>query len=162
MLRVIVFFIILSLYLSCTDNWRKALEKVDNPYLKKVPLKNWTLSQEDKLGYEDYYSVVNIYNDTTFIMYFAESKSDGLISVYGLRKRFKCDYDTCNLYLDSKDTVYYYRENSSGTRNFIVGEYAYRFERLLLDSTEMKIYFDKKDSLRRIRGNNLPKINFPN
>ena len=85
-------------------------------------------------------------------------RKDGSIAVNEYKKRYPCSgVDTCYLEMTSQDTLFYYREHN-GEKIFEVGEYAYRFTKFKMDSTEANYYVKHMDSLRRVRGNNLPKL----
>jgi len=57
------------------------------------------------------------------------------------------------------DTIYYFIEDSvSMDRKFIVGEYYYRFKRGLLNGKENQFFLEKFDSLKKVRGDNLPPL----
>lgn len=159
MKRIFFGLIVAFLLNSCKDRWLSAFEKINDPNLRNVPVDNWIFVQEMKDRYGDFYTVKALFQDTSYVLFFYESIFDGSVNIQRIRKRFSCEYDTCHLEMDSKDTLYFYKENPSGIKDFVVGEYAYRFERLLLDSVELEIYLNKEDSLRKLRGNNLPKLN---
>jgi hypothetical protein len=60
------------------------------------------------------------------------------------------------------DTFYHYTEDIENNMTFISGEYNYRAERLLFENDEFMYYLLYRDSLGKIKGNNLPKLPQPN
>lgn len=58
-----------------------------------------------------------------------------------------------------KDTFYCYKEKA-GVKDFITGEYNYRFAHLDLVPDELNFYMVHKDSLGKIKGSNLPSLPF--
>jgi hypothetical protein len=60
--------------------------------------------------------------------------------------------------MSSQDTLFFYRESSTGEKSFVVGEYAYRFTNFEMDSTEANFYLNHTDSLRKVKGDNLPRL----
>ena len=57
-----------------------------------------------------------------------------------------------------QDTFYYYTENAIGEKQFIIGEYNYKFEQGLLDINELDYYMLYIDSLGKVTGSELPKL----
>jgi len=64
------------------------------------------------------------------------------------------------LFLEGVDTMYMYKTNrlSDVDKYFIVGEYYYQYKYNLLNNSQMIFFEANKDSLIKVRGNNLPAL----
>lgn len=149
---------IVSLF-SCKEKWQSALEKVDQSLLYHNSHHGWKLVQEIENEWDTYYTIEKIDNDTLKVIYFLEGIKDGSIEVNRYQKQYRCNgNDTCYLDMTSQDTLFFYSQNNNGEKKFKVGEYAYRFTYFEMDSIEVNYYLKHEDSLRRVRGHNLPKL----
>jgi hypothetical protein len=143
---------------SCQEKWQVALEKIDKSLLYHNDYQGWKLVREIKNEWDNDYIIEKTDKDTLKILLFLEGKKDGSIRPYEYKKRYPCNgVDTCFLEMTSQDTLFYYREKE-GLKIFEVGEYAYLFTHMKMDSIELDYYLKHEDSLRRVRGNNLPKL----
>jgi hypothetical protein len=143
---------------GCQQRWENALNNVDKSLLYGNDRKGWQLVQEIKNEWDTYYTIEKIDNDTSKVLFFLQANGDGTTNVSGYRKIFKCNKtDTCYLKMSSQDTLFFYRENNH-QKIFEVGEYAYHHSYFKMDSIEVKYYLEHEDSLRRVRGNNLPRL----
>jgi hypothetical protein len=95
-------------------------------------------------------------SDTLKHIIFSTSKNDA-IDIIRYTKRYRKNSTFCFLRMDSKDTLVSYYVCSSDTI-FQRGEYLNRFSELKLDTAERKFYLLHRDSLKIIRGDNLPKL----
>ncbi|MCZ8215967.1 MAG: hypothetical protein O9262_06985 [Cyclobacteriaceae bacterium] len=144
---------------SCKEKWQKALEKVDQRLLYGNDIQGWKLVQEINNEWEVNYTVEKMDNDTLKTIFFLEGVKDGSMIVNRYQKQYRCnDTDTCYLDMTSQDTLYFYRQNFNGEKIFEVGEYAYRFTYFKMDSAEVTYYLKHEDSLKRVRGSNLPRL----
>ena len=143
---------------SCKERWQKAIEKVDQSLLYRNDHRGWELVREDNSSQWDIkYTLKKNDNDTSKVLFFLEGK-DGSIEVNGYKKHYPCNaVDTCYLEMTSQDTLFFYREYND-KKIFKVGEYAYLFTYMKMDSSEANYYLKHEDSLKRIRGSNLPKL----
>ena len=157
--RIIVLTICLCFLFGCKEGWQKALEKIDRTLLYGNDYKDWKLVREIKNEWDTDYIVEKNDNDTLKILLFLEGKKDGSIRPYEYKKRYPCsnNTDTCYLEMTSQDTLFFYRKHND-EKLFEVGEYAYRFAYFKMDSTEANYYLKHEDSLKRVRGSNLPKL----
>lgn len=146
------------LLLGCKERWQIALEKIDRSLLyHNDPLK-WKLVREINNEWDNDYIIEKIDNDTLKILLFLEKKKDESIKPYEYKKKYPCNgTDTCYLEMTSQDTLFFYREHNN-QKIFEVGEYAYLFTSFKMDSIEADYYLKHEDSLRRARGDNLPKL----
>ena len=154
----ILLFCFTSLLFGCQAKWQKALKKVEKSKIYNNDYKKWELVQEFRNEFHTYYTLRKNDGDTLKILFLAEENNIGLVYVNGYRKKFKCKIDTCNLEMTSQDTLFFYKQNTFGEKKFEVGEYAYRFTYFRMDSIEGNYYLKHEDSLRRVKGNNLPKL----
>jgi hypothetical protein len=75
-----------------------------------------------------------------------------------MKIKFPCNsVDTCVVSMLSNDTLFYYIKTEE-TKKFIIGEYAYLHAFLKLDSSELDFYFLYEDSLKKVKGDNLPRL----
>ncbi len=145
---------------SCKQKWQIALEKVDRSLLYTNNPSGWELVQEIEQEWDINYTIKKIDNDTLKVLFFAigNKEKDDKIFINGYAKTFRCNQtDTCYLKMTSQDTLFYYRQHSK-EKIFEVGEYAYRFTYLKMDTVEINYYLEHEDSLRRVKGNNLPRL----
>ena len=72
-------------------------------------------------------------------------------------KRFSKDnYD---YYIEfKKDTIYFYRQDSSGIKDFYIGKYNFLYKSGQMDYEEFAYYRANMDSLGKVRGNDTPKL----
>ena len=93
--------------------------------------------------------------------------SEGSTSFVYLAKRAETEYALKLLKTSGADTVTRFRRESAAlarlkhenlVKIFDVGEYAYRFSSMKMDSIEGKYYLKHEDSLRRVKGDGLPKL----
>jgi len=85
--------------------------------------------------------------------------NDRPFRVHEYKKNFQVD-DKLKYFvrMNSTDTLLAYFEKNSGDKFFVAGEYYYKFMSLNLDSGQRKYFMLYKDSLTRIRGNDLPEL----
>jgi hypothetical protein len=79
------------------------------------------------------------------------------IAVIEYSKKYRVSELTYFIQYDSKDTLYAYTESET-VRKFIRGEYAYKNIHMGLDYGQKKFYKKHQDSLKRLRGSNLPDL----
>ena len=155
--RIIIIAIIWFLF-SCQEKWQVALKQIDPSLLYHNDHQNWRLVRETKNEWDNDYIIEKIDADTLKILLFLEGKKDGSIKPYEYKKRYPCgDVDTCYLEMTSQDTLFFYREHND-KKIFEVGEYAYFFTFMKMDSSEANYYMKYGDSLRKVRGTNLRKL----
>jgi len=143
---------------GCQEKCQNALAKIDKSLLYHNDYQGWKLVREIKNEWDTDYIIEKIDNDTLKTLLFLEPKKEGSIVPYEYKKRFPCNgMDTCYLEMTSQDTLFFYREHNK-KKIFEVGEYAYRFTYFKMDSTEANYYLKHEDSLRKVRGTNLPKL----
>lgn len=144
---------------GCQSGWQKALQKIDKDSFYQNDYQGWELVRETRKEWETEYTVLKKDNDTLKVLFFFEGTKDGKINIGGYSKRYNCNgADTCFLRMYLRDTLFLYSENSKKEKTFEVGEYYYRFSYFKMDTAELNYYSKHEDSLRRVRGNNLPKL----
>jgi hypothetical protein len=143
---------------SCMEPWRAAIEKVSLSPVFHIDAQGWELVQaQDARDYEKTYTLRKIDSDTTKIVLISEWYDDS-VALIQYKKSFPCHtMDTCFLQMDSRDTLFYYRTHN-GKLVFEVGEYAYKFTSMTLKSSQLDYYLENADSLRKVRGTNLPEL----
>lgn len=157
---MMIFFCAILLF-SCTppiETWQKELAEFDKQTLYNNDASGWHLLQEIPTELNTEYTIEKIENDTLKILYFGV-RTHGENYIIEYRKRFPCgEMDTCFIDIDPElDTLFYYKQNN-GIKEFIVGEYSYRYIYQMFDAKEQEFFYLHVDSLRRVRGNNLPKL----
>lgn len=142
--------------ISCGEKWEKALKRMDDSSLHNNSPKDWSLVQEIKNEWDINYTIEKIDGDTLKTLFFVEGK-DGSTFTSEYWKTYPCEKDTCRLVMASNDTVYFYKEKD-GAKTFYVGEYEYRYIHMLFTNDELDFYRLYEDSLKRVKGNDLPRL----
>jgi len=139
--------------LSCESKLDRYLKKVDSQALFNNNYKDWTINQEITEGE---YSIYKYDGDTLKTLVFVLDNNDvPVINLYEMT--FPCNKkDTCFVKMEGNDTLFYYSQNM-GVKNFFVGEYVYRWYKSDMGD-EYDYYYLYEDSLRKVKGNNLPKL----
>lgn len=140
---------------SHKSDWRNDLSKINRDSLFQNSDDGWELSTKEEYPNSVLYNIRKKDSDTTKLLSFFKSESG--LSVKEYLKYYPENGDTCYLKMVSSDTLYFYRQRGD-TKNFIVGEYGYRYTSMLLEDYELDYYLKHEDSLRRVRGSNLPKL----
>jgi hypothetical protein len=151
-----IFFLCIILF-GCEQAWVEVLKKTDIKTRYGNNLRDWELTSVNETEWERDFILRKVDNDTLKILCFLEGKRDGSISIYEYKKRYPCGIDTCYLEMAGMDTSFFYRQRNS-VKEFEVGEYAYRYMYFKMDTSEANAYRLAEDSLRRVRGNGLPRI----
>ncbi len=153
-----IFFFLCIAFFSCQkqQKWEDVLKSADSKLLYYNNTEHWELVRAEANTWDDQFTIKKIDGDTVKIMMFLQRK-DKSLSIYTYKKRFPCGVDTCYLEMSSQDTLFLYKKNNTN-KVFQVGEYAYRFTTMRMDSIELDYYLKHEDSLRTIRGNNLPPL----
>jgi hypothetical protein len=141
---------------GCEEKWKRILGRIDQSLLYHNNYDGWKLVREDNSSkWDTKFTIEKNDNDTLKILFFLEAK-DGSVMLNEYKKQFPCNVtDTCYLEMNSQDTLFFYGQRN-GLKTFEVGEYAYRFTFMKMNKGEREYYLDHEDSLRRVRGNNLP------
>jgi hypothetical protein len=157
--RITLAILILIFLNSCKENWEKSLDKIDKSLLYKNNLHEWRLVQEINSKWDTNYTIEKNDSDTLKLLFYSVRTKDGSIEVDNYKLKYPCHgTDTCYLDMSSQDTLFFYSKNGAGEKSFILGEYAYRFTYFEMDSAEANFYLEHTDSLRRVKGDNLPKL----
>lgn len=159
--NVVVMLVSTFLLFSCNppiETWERELDEFDKQTLYNNDPSGWHLLQEIPTKFTTEYTIEKIENDTLKILYFGTA-TDEENYIIEYRKRFPCgEMDTCFINIHPElDTLFYYKQ-SNGIKKFVVGEYSYRFINQMFSAEEQEFFFLHEDSLRRVRGNNLPKL----
>jgi len=102
--------------------------------------------------------IKNSGSDTLIISSFFYHGNGDSVEIHYLTKEFmKGGYKH---FLEFKrDTLYYYKYDTvNKSKEFIAGEYSYKNRRHKLGEDEVDYYYEYKDSLDKVKGNNLPKL----
>jgi hypothetical protein len=144
---------------SCSNEWEQVLMKMSNSERYSNSLDGWVLKQEIEYNeLNTHYFITKTDGDTLKTLSFLAGGTDNWRSADRYVKEYPCgSTDTCHLILHENDTLYWYSE-SKGLKNFLSGEYMYRSERLLFDEDEQNYFEFFKDSLRKVKGNDLPDL----
>ncbi len=155
--RILCIISLLTLFVSCKNDWESALAQYDKSLLYGNDHREWKLAQKIKSVWLTQYTVTKVDRDTLKVLFLSQGQ-DGKVWVSGYSKQYKLsDSDSAFLKMTSQDTLFFYRRHGD-EKIFVVGEYAYRFTYFKMDSTEANYYLKHEDSLRQVRGNNLPKL----
>lgn len=153
----VVFILIILILMSCEKKWQTALKRIEKSQFYFNNFEGWELIQEHKGKWDTHYTIKKNDNDTLKVLFFLQ-RWDGSIAVNEYRKQYPCgDIDTCYLEMASGDTLFFYKQRN-GLKTFLLGEYYYRFTKMQLDSNELAYYMLYEDSLRLVRGNDLPPL----
>jgi len=139
--------------MSCENKLDGYLKRLDKKSFFNNDPSGWKIFQY--IESMDQYMIFKYDGDTLkYLRFIPDENNTPLISQYEMK--FPCgSLDTCFLRMQSNDTLFYYKENKD-RREFIAGEYAFRYTSTGMSIEEMHFYIDHEDSLRRIKGNNLP------
>jgi hypothetical protein len=141
--------------ISCRKDWQVALDHADEVAIHSNTSDDWVLVETIKQKDHKIFLVKKIDSDTLKYLYVVHSKEGNTFNRY--IREFPCDRAKCVLEMFRQDTLYYYSE-MAGIRTFSAGEYQYRYEKLMLDSIELDYFQMHADSLRKVRGNLLPRL----
>lgn len=131
------------------------MEKVDPKTLFGNSTEGWELIKSEEHG-DIMHFFQKIDGDTTKKMILAESPG-GAVELYEYEKEYPSDHGISNLLMLGPDTLYFYNERNN-EKTFVVGEYAYLFRKMTLDSAARQFYVEHADSLRKVKGNKLPAL----
>jgi hypothetical protein len=121
-----------------------------------INIQNAVLKQKNIMGVDSFYSYKSEILDT--LVSFSFYKTGNKIRIDTYIKEYSDNYKYYNLLMDS-DTVYFYKtDQRTGIKEFIIGEYPYKFMNGQLRIKEMDYYMLYKDSLDQIKGSNLPEL----
>lgn len=155
--KILYLTIAIALLGGCQNSWQRALDRADKSLLHGNDLRGWRLIQEINSTSVTYYTVQKIDADTLKVLFFNLAKDDK-VRVSGFRKQYRLpNSDSAFLEMKSQDTLFFY-SLENGKKVFYVGEYAYRFAHFEMDSVETNFYLRHEDSLRKVKGNGLPKL----
>jgi hypothetical protein len=150
-------FCLITLLVSCRNQWSQSFNKINGNLLYGNSHDNWELIQFDNHSpWDKKYTLKKVDGDTTKILFFFEDKN-GVAEITEYKKLYPCGLDTCFLEMTGLDTLYFYKQQMS-KRTFFIGEYAFLFSHFKMDTIDAAFYLKYEDSLRRIKGNNLPKL----
>ncbi|MBN2669325.1 MAG: hypothetical protein JXR60_08855 [Bacteroidales bacterium] len=129
--------------------------RIDNSILKAHHNGDFS----DGLGVFDYYFYEGELGDTAVSLVFYIYLKDTMYRLDTYSKIFE-DKEYHYLLEMSQDTLYFFKElkTERGNLIFISGEYNYRYKKGMFSEEEMMYYIQHKDSLSRVRGNNLPPL----
>jgi hypothetical protein len=155
LLKFFAYSFISILIISCDNKIETHLKRVDKKLFYNNNAYDWEVLQY--IDNQNQYIIFKYDGDTLKSLRFIPNEDDiPMISQYEMK--FPCDrIDTCFVRIQEQDTLYFFRQGKN-RKEFIVGEYAYRYTTLQLTTREMDFYEIHADSLRRIRGNNLPRF----
>lgn len=152
---------VFAAYLLCfcgsqKNDWRNDLMKIDRDSLYQNNYEGWELKTTEEYPNSALYNLHKKDGDTAKALSFFRSNIGSSVKEY-LKIYPTQNGDTFYLKMISDDTLYLYKQNKS-LKNFVVGEYGYKYTSMLLKDFELDYYLKHEDSLRMIRGNNLPQL----
>lgn len=155
LLNFLLVMLSLPILVSCENKLDGYLKRIDKKSFFKNDPSGWKNFQY--IESMDQYMIFKYDGDTLkYLKFIPDENNIPVISQYEMK--FPCGLlDTCFLRMQAKDTLFYFKENKDG-KEFFVGEYAYRYTSTRMSTEEMDFYENHEDSLRRIKGNNLPKF----
>ncbi len=118
-----------------------------------------TLDQKQVDGELLYYSYHDKINDTLINYSFRISKYDSIVAIGNYAKQYQDELYMYNL-LMKEDTVYFFKEDitNPSEKFFIVGKYGYLFMNFGFTDNEIDYYMLYRDSLNKVRGNDLSRL----
>jgi hypothetical protein len=167
-LRVGKLFIVLLTFISCINPQDST--EIDFGQLQKInPLideTGWEVIKSDRWTNIIEYTLTKKNKDTTCLLMFRKFLHDSIFNPgsdsYGLvffTKKFR-DSEFGYVVSFASDTNYYYKYplQKPDSMIFIVGKYLYMAYYYKLSKGQRSYYFAHKDSLRKIRGDDLPEL----
>lgn len=171
-LRVDKFFSLIAVVLtiSCQHSNNDLLNhltqvRIINPM---IPKDGWEIQNHEYWSSTIDYSLVRKNSDTIYYLRFKKilhdsifNKGDDLYSILYYRKEFKDSKFEFVLDLGlNSDTNYFFKRSFTNPDSliFIRGKYCYLFKNGYLNNDQSGFYFKNKDSLKRVKGDNLPKL----
>ena len=151
----VVFLIFATLACNSFLSIDESLEKIAQ--MTPIDQNNWEIVEKTGQGSSTKsYVLMQFKPDTTHILHFMTENTELQLFYHDIRFEDK-EYE---YYLSIKsDTLYFYKENKvDSTRIFIVGEYEYLSRNAKLTPKQRVYYRHHRDSLKSIRGNNLPEL----
>lgn len=140
------------------DSTRSGLKQL--PYFISTSERNWNL--EFIGAFEDFDSLSarfsNLEGDTVKNLIIALDKYNNAVKVLRYEKEFFKDAKKYYVVFGKSDTLFCYYKDVTDQKVFVTGEYSYRGSHMGFDQNERKYYLLHKDSLDKVRGNNLPKL----
>jgi len=126
----------------------------------------WQILQHEYWSNEIFYSLVKRTPDTLYYLNFYKILHDSIFNpgedictISSYRKIFRDGIFEYVLNMIT-DTNYFYKYpiNNPDSLIFIVGKYCYLFNKGNLSNKQKSFYFENRDSLKKIQGNNLPDL----
>ena len=117
----------------------------------------WEVVVNSESEKDVYFSLRKMDGDTSKFLSFFSDKSQTLQKIDTYVKEFYSE-DVKHHVCMHEDTFYYYTEGNDGSKQFLKGEYNYRFENVLLSPKEMGYYLLYRDSLGEVKGSGLPNL----
>lgn len=155
-MRVSSVILLIFVTLACNSSLsiEESLEKIAQ--ITPIDQDNWEIVEDLGQGNFKSYVLMQFKADTTHILHFMVE--DTAVNLIYHDIRFKDE--NFDYYLSVKaDTLYFYKENKiDSTMVFLVGEYEYLYKRGRLTGKQHVYYRHHRDSLKSIRGNNLPEL----
>lgn len=155
--------LIIVLSFGCNNKKRQLkdhLERINSQEITSIEPNNWTIKhyyKDDYIFYQLHKKVADTILNFEFEYYKEYDK-------YVILDYNKLYFDTNNKFYYSlqlkKDTLYYYRmrDPSSIEKEFIVGKYYYLWKFNQLTQGQKDYFIKHRDSLIKVRGNELPKL----
>lgn len=160
------------LLISCnTDDLELQLLEMQKEN-NQIELKGWEVKQKFTNAQVTEYSLRKMIGDTTYSFSFSFFKNgnDKLYNIDDYIKSYSVNDSTYEMALLNSDTLYFFKCSSaslnkasgipieSNNLKFEVGKYYYMYKRGRLNWGQKQYFETNKDSLIRVRGNDLPEL----
>lgn len=143
------------MFAACKEEWVSKFELLSEDSIYHNNFEGWKLSSTEEYHDSKLYNIKKMDGDTMKVLSFFNDGKRSSTKEY--LKYYPQDTDTLFLKMKGVDTCYFYSKNLA-SKKFIVGEYCYRFEFLQLTDSEFEFYLTHSDSLRKVRGDGLPRL----
>ena len=166
--------VLLSIFLliGCTTNNLESHLKEIQKENSQIDVKGWDVIKNSTTDIETYYSLRKQIGDTTYTLSFSyfNNGNKKFYKIDDYIKSYNVNDSTYEMALLDNDTLYFFKCNSSALNKapgipvefnnlkFELGKYYYMYKRGRLNWGQKEYFENNRDSLIRIRGNDLPDI----
>jgi len=153
-------FCIICLAASSCSNDREIESHLINvqKFNKSIPLDGWRLVRQYKDDNGKGYDLIREFGVENSQLCFHINERNKEYSIEYYIKSYRASPDEYTLEMHQTDTLYLYRSHLNNPNNkvFIIGEYQYLYMHNKLSQGQREYFRAYSDSLRKVRGNNLP------
>lgn len=152
-------FCIIGLAASCSNDREIESYLINVKKLNKaIPIDGWKLvRQYDNDQGKGYDLTREFSGENSRLCFHINEKSKEYFIEYYI-KSYRDSFNEYTLEINQTDTLYLYRSplNNQNSKVFMVGEYQYLYMHNKFSEGQREYFRANSDSLRRVRGNNLP------